>query len=640
MKKRGKQQNDVHIVAKETSKIILGYHLDDFAFCGEELLPLHLGRALGAEACCDGPVSTKARYWLLEHLQGDDTGENISAKNRDYNELTGTYWAWKNYARLGDPDYIGIFQYKRILMLHRVKSDAFEEDIKNWRDYYRHVHPDLKSIMNGQDERGDLYAPTPRPLGMSVGEFWLHQVGHENVEKLSEIIRRMRPEYIHAFEESRLSSKEACSTLIYCRREIFFEYCQFIFPLLEAHERECTVAPRLHALLGDWLTAIFVRQQELNSQRRVVRVPIGMIRDTNRPRRNKYFQHALAFSNAFMRMGHIAASFFCTRGEKLHHRILSQCLTEYSLGSRLNYMETASRTSHDTSRTLLGKLQRHAFHIGVPSRAGCVSPLLSSVGVGNLLFGIAAVYAHALRQGLTCRIPWHVDIVHGELRKFLGAACRLPSTPMGLLEKRTWAQPGFSYSPIPAEVRSGGLGGFFQAYKYFHDYEEEIRRLYASFIAPQVPGTLGIHLRYGDYLNRGAREIFVAPTVAYIREALRQVAPHFHRIVLFTDDRELGEYVVQQALRTKAEQCVVEIDRSPSMQAMRRLTSMEQLIISASTFAWWGAYLGQQEVVVVPAHWFKCASKNISNTADLYLPHWNRLDTQDAPEKMLSTVNA
>ena len=627
--KEEKRHNDLSSLGRESSKIILGYHLDDFVLCGKELLPLHLGRVLGAEACCDGPVSTKARHWLLAHLQGDDTGENISAKNRDYNELTGTYWAWNNYASIGNPDYIGIFQYDRILMLHRAASEKFEEAIKDWRAYYRHVHSGLVGIMNGQDERGDLYAPIPRSFGMPMDEYWRQQVGHDNVDKLSEIIRRMRPEYVSAFEESCRSSTEVCSTLIYCRREVFFEYCRFLFPLLEAHEKECTPMPRLHALLGGWLTAIFVRQQELHARWRVVRVPQGVICDTKRPRRNVCFQQALALSNLFVQMGHLAESFFCSQKGKLRHRLLARCSSEYTLSSRLNYMETASRCSHDASRTLLGKIQRHVLHAYVPSRAGCISPQLTSVGVGNLLFGIAAVYAHALRQGLTCRVPWHVDIVYEQLRKFLGAACCLPATPMGLLEKSTWSQPVFSYSPIPAEVRSGALAGFFQTYKYFHDHEEEIRRLYASFIAPRVQGTLGIHLRYGDYLNRGHRKFFMAPTVDYIREALQYVSPDFHRVVLFTDDCELGEYVVRKAMGKTQNRCIVEIDHSPSMHALRRLTSMEQLIISASTFAWWGAYLGRQETVVVPARWFKSADRGIDSTADLYLPHWIRIGTGD-----------
>lgn len=41
---------------------------------------LHVGRALSEDL----------------GYEGDDTGEQISNKNRNYCELTGMYWIWKN----------------------------------------------------------------------------------------------------------------------------------------------------------------------------------------------------------------------------------------------------------------------------------------------------------------------------------------------------------------------------------------------------------------------------------------------------------------------------------------------------------------------------------------------------------------
>ena len=46
---------------------------------------------------------------------GDDTGDNISTRNADVNEMTAIYWVAKHYAEIGNPDYIGFDHYRRFL---------------------------------------------------------------------------------------------------------------------------------------------------------------------------------------------------------------------------------------------------------------------------------------------------------------------------------------------------------------------------------------------------------------------------------------------------------------------------------------------------------------------------------------------
>ncbi|EJP4247249.1 DUF4422 domain-containing protein [Campylobacter upsaliensis] len=114
MKKRSENKNP-------SVKILIGYHKPAVLVKDDVLTPIHLGRALATEASKDGEMSQEDFEWMCENMIGDDTGDNISHLNRYLNELTGIYWAWKNYDKLGNPDYIGYMHYRR----HFVFADHF-----------------------------------------------------------------------------------------------------------------------------------------------------------------------------------------------------------------------------------------------------------------------------------------------------------------------------------------------------------------------------------------------------------------------------------------------------------------------------------------------------------------------------------
>lgn len=81
-------------------KILICIHNKSIFIQNENYLPIHVGKALSD---------------LELHIQGDDTGDNISKKNDCYCELTALYWAWKN---LKDIELIGLCHYRRYFDFH------------------------------------------------------------------------------------------------------------------------------------------------------------------------------------------------------------------------------------------------------------------------------------------------------------------------------------------------------------------------------------------------------------------------------------------------------------------------------------------------------------------------------------------
>lgn len=79
-------------------------------------VPIQVGRAIENEPYQGGKLSKEDISWLHENMIGDDTGDNISAKNREFDVLTAYYWVWKNYKKIGSPKYIGFFAHRKWLV--------------------------------------------------------------------------------------------------------------------------------------------------------------------------------------------------------------------------------------------------------------------------------------------------------------------------------------------------------------------------------------------------------------------------------------------------------------------------------------------------------------------------------------------
>lgn len=189
-----------------TIKILVNYIRPSFLFKTKILTPIHLGRSIAKEASKDGNISDDDLKWLYENCIADNDFEgNISNTNRRVGFLTGTYWAYKNYEQLGNPDYFGSFGYRRFLNPDFLKNLA----------YYDVILP----------KRKNLYVET-------IKEQFTNYHGSKLYEYAIQIIKNIYPVELTDFETYLNKTSGYFDEIYILKKEIFFNFCNWIFPLL------------------------------------------------------------------------------------------------------------------------------------------------------------------------------------------------------------------------------------------------------------------------------------------------------------------------------------------------------------------------------------------------------------------------
>lgn len=231
---------------KPTLKICVGYHKPSLLLEGDCFVPIWGGKAVASEMAKDGKgISAADKQWMETHCIGDDTGDNISARNRQFCEATPLYWMWKNLDKLGNPDYIGFLQYRR----HFVLNEEYQK--KNYREnIYNLIVEDVFS-QDSQAKIGLTLENLQKVLTSYDGIFCSHDTGqtvydyklhHHSQDikywnKALEIIKKDWPQYAAAAECYNRGTLHVWSNCFVMRREDFLEYGPFLFDVLMKIDR-------------------------------------------------------------------------------------------------------------------------------------------------------------------------------------------------------------------------------------------------------------------------------------------------------------------------------------------------------------------------------------------------------------------
>lgn len=148
----------------------------------------------------------------------DDTGDNISAKNGNYCELTALYWMWKNELASdgltdGEKDrYYGLCQYRR-------GFDLKEEDL-------------LRLV----DHNVDVVLPYPLTYEPDIHMHHKRYIKEADWEALLKALKERQPEYAAAFPEILEGRYLFNYNVILAKKSVLRDYCMWLFPILERVE--------------------------------------------------------------------------------------------------------------------------------------------------------------------------------------------------------------------------------------------------------------------------------------------------------------------------------------------------------------------------------------------------------------------
>lgn len=245
-------------------KILVATHKPDIVYKDDVFMPIHVGH-------------TNSKFDL--GFQSDDTGENISAKNPNYCELTAMYWAWKN---LKDIDYIGLCHYRRYFDFS-THDAALRQITVDELETFGRLNSSLLQEKVERMEDDEVILPRFWSLPHSVLEEFQDTVLRQDMHVLFHVIKKMYPEYFGALEKYMLGNHRTGYNMFVMTKKRFDDYSCWLFSILEEVERHVKLSPytiyrRMFGYMGEWLLPIYCWRNQLH----IMQVRTCMITNTRR----------------------------------------------------------------------------------------------------------------------------------------------------------------------------------------------------------------------------------------------------------------------------------------------------------------------------------------------------------------------
>lgn len=198
----------------------------------------------------EGYTSLQVGAALGEDLgyQRDDEGENISQKNRNYSELTGLYWMWKNAPKA---EITGLVHYRRYFV-NRDEKPVNEAEVRRIMGSHQAIlTPELM-------------------LESTVREQYVENHMAKDLVLAEEAIRKISPEYLPTFEAFMNGKRMHFANMIITSSDILDRYCEWLFAILFEVESHMDMTgyddynKRVYGFLSERLLTVWILHNRID----------------------------------------------------------------------------------------------------------------------------------------------------------------------------------------------------------------------------------------------------------------------------------------------------------------------------------------------------------------------------------------
>lgn len=280
----------------ESTLLITSHHKKD-AFLDllkERFLAVHVGKTLSN---------------LDLNIMADNSGENISSKNKTFCELTAFYWAWKNTVS----DYIGFMHYRRLFSTKNFILEKASMKLKFNYDYLISNFikfdinlclknsievknlDDIKESIEGlelfvQNELRNYDVVLPKKFHskyLNVEQQYRLYHNHDDLNILMDLVKAKYPEIGLYIKDTFKRNDLYAYNMFIMKRSIFDDYCEKLFDILFELEKIIVLQhkndyqKRLYGFLSERFFNIYIKYINRNNTLRIKELDTIFLKEPN-----------------------------------------------------------------------------------------------------------------------------------------------------------------------------------------------------------------------------------------------------------------------------------------------------------------------------------------------------------------------